>query len=501
MDREYSFNDAHTSNMRKKISDIPFGNFNFHLVCLTVLLMGSVSSCKKWDDDKLEADVRVKQSVWEQVQKEEQLSTFVGLAKGIGLDSILSGSRTVTLFAPTNDVFSGISSSFLANPDSVRYLLYNHVAFQSYMIPAGVPIRRIQMMNGKYQMLSFSSFDAAPLIDRNKYASNGVYHTVRGVSRALPNCWEFIEQSTQVPTLHSNFLKSLYVNVFDSANAVQIGIDPVTGRPIYQPGSDSMRVNLFLRNVYDVSQESQEYTVFMLADPTWSAELARFSPYYVTGSVDSTRRLAGYSIAQDFAIPGSFTANALPDTVVSKFGVKVPISKSAIVRSIKTSNGFIHILNASTVQFRDKFRSIRIEGELFTSTSADRRSSTFFRDRFNPTTGLDFKDVMFYNHGVALFNVRYVLREVPSTRYRVFWVAVNDFQTAAFSQRLAVGSLLNPTFPSVVVNPNVFTEVLLGEVTLTSHQNTLELFLQAANSTAATVNPLVCDYIRLEPLF
>jgi hypothetical protein len=485
--------------MRKISSDIPFGSFYLRLACLSLLWMGSLSACNKWEDEKVDADVRVQQSVWEQVQKDEQLSTFVGLAKGIGLDSILSGSRTVTLFAPTNDVLAGLSASFVSNPDSVRYLLHNHVAFQSYMIPAGVPVRRIQMLNGKFQVLNFSLFDTAPLIERNRYASNGVYHTVRGISRALPNCWEYIERTSETPTLQSDFLKSLYVNVFDSANAVQIGIDPVTGRPIYQPGTDSMRVNLFLRNVYDVRQESQEFTVFMLADPTWTSELARFAPFYVTGSTDSTRRLTGYSVVQDFAIPGAIPAASLPDTVISKFGVKVPISKSAIVRSIKTSNGFIHILNASTVQFRDKFRSIRIEGELFSSTSADRRSSTFFRDRFNPVTGQDFKDVMFYNHGIALFNARYTLREVPSTRYRVFWVAVNDFQTAAFSQRLAIGNISNPNLPYVVVNPNVFTEVLLGEITLTNYQNTLELLLTAANSTSAVVNPLVCDYIRLEP--
>jgi hypothetical protein len=104
-----------------------------------------------------------------------------------------------------------------------------------------------------------------------------------------------------------------------------------------------------------------------------------------------------------------------------------------------------------------------------------------------------------FNHGVANFYLNYRLRNMYSVKYKAYWVAVNDFQAAAFSQKLAINDPTTLLLPYTVVNANTFSEVYLGEFPLATYQTVLDLYLTAANSTTAAVNPLVCDYIRLVP--
>jgi hypothetical protein len=196
--------------------------------------------------------------------------------------------------------------------------------------------------------------------------------------------------------------------------------------------------------------------------------------------------------------------------------VKVPVEKASIVQTIKTSNGVIYVMNKVDVQPKHKILPILIEAENYsgtynTSGRIDRRGNTYFRDRYNPLTGKVFRDVNVYNHGVAFFNINYRVNDVFSNvKYRAYWVALNDFNgnpPATFSQKLAFGTYNANTFTLqnangyTTVPANIFNEVLLGETTLPVYQPVLNVYLTSANSTTAATNPIVCDYIRLEPQF
>jgi hypothetical protein len=90
---------------------------------------------------------------------------------------------------------------------------------------------------------------------------------------------------------------------------------------------------------------------------------------------------------------------------------------------------------------------------------------------------------------------------MPAMKYRAYWVAVNDFQTATFSQRLSIGVPTGTNLPYIVVPAANYNEQLLGEFTLSNYAQSMDFFLVAANSTSNAANPVVCDYIRLEPVF
>lgn len=458
------------------------------------------SGCKKSIDDQTAVtDPSLNKSLMELISAKADLTTFAGYLKQTGYDAVIASSRTYTVFAPGNAELATIDAAIKNDPVKLKLFIGNHIATQLYSTKDVTTTTRILMLSGKYNNMKGTAIGTATITTADTYASNGLLQVVSKMLPALENCWEFVNNNSQAPAKQKAFMLSLFRNVFDATNAVVIGVNPTTGAPIYQAGTDSVYTNLFWNKVYDLRDEKKQFTLFMMEDVAWDADQARFAPYYVTNTTDSNKLVTGWNVLRDFAVDTLYEPGTIPDTVTSRFGTRVPVERSAIVNTIRTSNGIVYIMSRINVQPASKLKTILIQGENYSGTSHDRRSSTYFRDRFNPVTGLDFRDVEVLNHGVALFNIRYQVEEVPSIKYKAYWVAVNDFQTVTYSQRLAPGIATATTFPYTVVALNNFNEVYLGEFTLAQYQPVYNMYLVAANSTTQAVNPLVLDYIKLVP--
>ena len=465
-------------------------------LCMTIL----VGSCKKWDKHNELNDPGLGKDLFVQVSENSNLSKFAELLIKSGYDKVIASSKTFTVFAPTNAALASLDAAIVNDSAKLSQFVGNHIATQSYFTSAASTQIRIAMLNGKYNNLLGKKFDDANITDPDHAAKNGVLHVIDQMVPALPNCWETLENNPAIPAKQKAYMLSLFQNVYDLTNAVQIGVDPITGAPIYQPGTDSVRTNIFWKSVHDLRNESKEYTFFVLTDATFDSEVNKFKIYYSTSTVDSTTKLTSFDVVKDLSFDTKYLPTTVPDTILSKFGVKVPVERPAIVQTIKTSNGIVYIMSKANVQPIHKLKSFYLEGENYRSQSVDRRSNTYFRDRYNPLTNQDFKDVLVNGHGVALFNLGYRVSAANSVKYRAYWVALNDFQTVTFQQKLSIGSPAAVDLPYTTVPLNSFSEVYLGEFTLAKYVSTLDLYLVAANSTTANVNPLVCDYIRLVPV-
>lgn len=468
------------------------------------------AGCKKWDDHNAVTDAALTKTLAQQISETANLSTFSGLLAKSGYDKVLASSKTFTVYAPTNAALQNLDPAVVNDTARLRAFVENHIATQSYFTTATDTVRRIPMLNGKYQNIQNKTIGDASIVQADTYVANGVLQTVDKALPVLSSAWETLSTSTEIPAAQKAYMLSLFRNVFDATHAVQIGVDPSTGAPVYQPGTDSIQTNLFWRNVYDLRNEKEEFTLFVLTDAAWNSELDKYRPYTQTqtGNADSTTEFASWAVVKDLAIRGMHKSTGTTDTLLSRYNVKVPLENASVVKTIKTSNGVIYVMDKVDVLPQHKIQPILIQAENYRTTSEDRRGNTFFRDRFNPLTGTTFRDVNVFNHGRALFNINYRVANVfGGVKYKAYWVALNDFQSAAFSQKLAFGTPTANTFTLqnangyTVVNPNEFSEVLLGETTLPTYQSVLDIFLTAANSTSAAVNPLVCDYIRLEPQF
>jgi hypothetical protein len=145
----------------------------------------------------------------------------------------------------------------------------------------------------------------------------------------------------------------------------------------------------------------------------------------------------------------------------------------------------------------DKIAPIYVQGERPTAFSRyDKGSTISYRFLINPLTGQTFRDIYVFNVGGS-FTVQYHVPYVYSTRYHVYWVAVNDLQTTTFNQRIAMDSSTT-TFPYTTVPIKNYGEVYLGDYT-TSSFGSHEIYLINTNSATSGVNTLDLDYIKLVP--
>lgn len=496
---------------------------NLNTLLLGLTLTGLFfAGCKKWEDHNAVTDPALTKTLSQQIKETANLSKFSELLTKSGYDKVIASSKTFTVYAPTDAALASLDASIVNDTAKLRAFIGNHIATQVYATSAVTAPKRVPMLNGKYQNLLNKTIEDATIVQADKFASNGVLQVIDKMLPVLNNTWEALQTNSVIPAAQKAYMLSLYRKVFDATNAVQVGVNPTTGEPIYQPGTDSITTNLFWRNVYDLRDESKQFTMFVLTDAAWNSEVNKYRPYTatITNNADSTTAFASWAVVKDLAIEGAYKATIATDTVFSKANVKVPVNKAAIVQTIKTSNGVIYVMDKVDVQPRDKIQPIVIQAENYsgtfvaTSTSndpIDRRSNTYFRDRYNPVTGKNFTDVNIYNHGKAQLNILYRVPNVFSNvKYKAYWVALNDFNgnpPATFSQKLAFGSPTDNTFTLqnangyTTVPAKVYDEVLVGETTLPAYQPVLNMYLTSANSTSAAANPLVADYIRLEPQF
>ncbi|HET7896048.1 MAG TPA: fasciclin domain-containing protein, partial [Flavisolibacter sp.] len=308
---------------------------------LVGLLLGGVllAGCKKWEDHNAITDEALSKTLAQQIKEDVNLSKFSELLIKTGYDKVIASSKTFTVYAPTNTALANLDAAIVNDTAKLRAFVGNHIATQRYVTTAlGTP-QRIPMLNGKYQNLLNKTIDNATIVEADQQASNGALQVIDKMLPVLSNGWEALQTNPSIPAAQKTYMLSLFRKIFDSAHAVQTGVNPTTGEPVYQPGTDSVQTNLFWQNVYDLRNESGQYTLFVLTDAAWNSELNKYSPFCatITNNADSTKAFASWTVVKDLAAEGTYNATATTDTVLSKFNVKVPVDKASVVQTIKTS--------------------------------------------------------------------------------------------------------------------------------------------------------------------
>ena len=485
-----------------KLNDVIVRN-RFTILLAAIFTVTAFATCtKKWEDHNQITDPAIKSNLMEAVQA-AKLNRFSELLIKSGFDKIITSSKNFTIWAPTDSALRALDPAIESDSTKLRAFVGNHISNQSYVGSGSTDNQRIKMLNGKFNTFSFSKFDDANILTANLIANNGIIHIVDKIVLPVDNIWEFVNKTTVAP-LMKNFLLSLNRLVFDPANATQTGVNPFTGLPIYDTLSGLVSRNSFLDTIAKVNDESKQFTLILLTDNAFTTEYNKLSPWFKTSTADSTTRLTGSWLVKDLVFEGVFTVAQLTDTMISKYGVKVPVNKSLITASYKTSNGIIHVLSKVDFNLTNKFPPLIIEGENPSSFAADRFNNTFYRIRSNPNTGVDFKDILITGYNFSNYWVRYQVNRMNTMRYNAYWVAVNDFQTTpTWNQRLGIDSTNSTTnLPAVTVTYQNYNEVFLGQFTINNYRS-MNLFVIGPNvaSTNATLNVISLDYIKLVPAF
>jgi hypothetical protein len=499
---------------------------NKYFIFLSLFIGLFISGCKdKWEDHYKIQDPILAEKLLMQIQKNPDLSKFAEYLKTTGYDKVLASSKSFTVWAPTNLALENLNQAIIDDTSRLKQVVANHISYQAYMTRNANPVLTIKTLNGKNILFTKTTFEEASITSADQFTGNGVLHIVDMVIIPKLNAWEFLNNSTT--SIQKTFLQSQNWIDRNLTLAEITGIDPKTGNPIYKEGTGYYSRNYFLDRVSNISNEDAKYTYVILTDAAFTAEKAKLNKYFaIINPLATPERnafvsdsITNWNITKDLVFPGDFTFDNLPDTLVSgnSDSIRIHLDKSAIVETHKVSNGVVFVMNRLDYKVSGKIKPVIIQGENYESSptgavpfyasyiNGNGTRSTITRR--NPYTNIDFREIYFYNSGTASYWIHY-LPNLNSATYKVYWVAVRDFNTTAtppavplmFSQRLAFGTTaLLPAFPYKQVDLLNYNEIYLGDYIVTKYGK-LDTFLVSATTTGNGTNSLVLDYIKMVPV-
>lgn len=468
------------------------------LIGLLALLLLQVSCSDPWDEHARDNEGLTNEPLLERLASDPESTEFMKLLHTSGVDKLLDGNNAYTLFVPDNNSLQAASAALPNDAEALSNLMKNHIAVSTHRLNTSKDTIRLTMLSGKTLDFVNSEIDGIAFSKSNLAGKDGMYHIITDVLTLRQSLWEYIQE--QQGSRQNAFIQSLNdYNLYDTA--------------VVEDPDDDYLNNEFLRDVGDVRDENQRFTYFVLENTDFHADVQQFLPYIqYRNHADSSLAITEFHIVKDLLFKQAYDKEHLPAMLLSASNVSFPVDKSAISRSIRLSNGWVHVLNRSTLPLVNKLVDVYVEGEEAWGFSEDVRSRTFHRVRKDPF-GEFFKDIMLYDHGVSSLEVLYRTPRMYSTTYDVYWRALNDVQANVFQQQLDIfefdthPSAEDPDievrrriylFPYTNVELNNYNEVYLGEISLSDYDHIVPI-LRGSATTAVGNNTMVLDYLRFVP--
>jgi uncharacterized surface protein with fasciclin (FAS1) repeats len=94
---------------------------------LAVIFAIMISGCKKWEDHTAINNQDLTKDLYTVIKNEPTLSRFAALVTQAGLDTLLSSSKTFTVWAPSNDALSTLDPAIANDASKLRSFLLNHI--------------------------------------------------------------------------------------------------------------------------------------------------------------------------------------------------------------------------------------------------------------------------------------------------------------------------------------------------------------------------------------
>ena len=216
-----------------------------------VILLG----CEKyWGDHYNSQTEMVDENVWDAIQNQPELSTFVQYMKAFEYDTLFQTNDSYTLFIPDNQAFE----SLLDTGEVTLSILDYHISQHFIQSGSVQGMRKVQTLAEKFAIFehtgSSSTFDGIPLAFESPLYLNGKYFIMHQVAEPRPNLYEFF-------AVHNPVLKA-YIDeqdsiVLDKERSRPLGFDSL-GNTIYDTVSEIY--NKFEAEFFPVSEEFRNKT-------------------------------------------------------------------------------------------------------------------------------------------------------------------------------------------------------------------------------------------------
>ena len=261
------------------------------LSILCSLLFGvAFSACSDLDDYNSapeEGVLSASQTLWENIQQHPQLTHFADLVRRTGFDEALNQTHYYTVWAPLDGTYDASAFQSLDSEALMRQFVQNHIASYAHSASGAMDAtkNRILMLNEKQYYFGGNSeytFAEVPLHDANLPNSNGLLHTLDGLSVFYPNLYEFITDSALNASLGIDSLRRFYqsseTTYLDTERSVVGSI--VNGMQTY---ADSVMVTE--NSLWDsmnamINSEDSTYSFLLPTNNAWNKAYERISSYY-----------------------------------------------------------------------------------------------------------------------------------------------------------------------------------------------------------------------------
>lgn len=488
---------------------IKFHSF-YKKIALAALMVFAFSCSDPWNERNTGNDANIDKSLVEAISSSSEFSEFSKVLAATGYDKVLASSKNFTVFVPSNAAMSQVPVSIINDPVALKQFVGNHIALTSYSSVREIDEIQIEMQSKKFLVFKGkTTIDDATIIKADMLASNGIYHVIDKPLTPKLNIWQFVASQAATSMMSADLLALKDFSIYKEDIEKKI-LSETAGAGYL---SDSL-TNSFLTNVYNLNNEKNSYTLFLMENDGYTQESDKMKAYTIKSTTDSTATYAKYFTVRDMVMNKKYEPSQLPSTLTSRFGVEYSIDKSQIVgEPIRLSNGIVYIMKKVDVPMAKRLVPIVIQGESFDLRYNMTNSiAAITRNFFLPSTE-NINDVFVLNPGSALPRLLYQnrLKDLYSTKYQVYWRAINN-KTTVFSQTISIGgtyvvtgttfSVVNPlkTLAYTAVPINDFNEVLVGDFTPLQSGNILNLTLLGANSATNGVNSLTIDYLKIVPV-
>lgn len=473
-------------------------------ILLFLLVVLVVFSCRKdeWDKRNLVSDPAGTESLMDKIKANPDLSIFAGYLEQTGYDQALSSSRTFTVWAPVNEAFDEIDPAYLQDTTNLKLLVGNCIGNQAYYAKEARDSAggmRIRTLNGKRVLFTGDQLNGNPVNTEDITAKNGVLFIMSKAFKPQLNAFEYL-RANYAASKQWNFMKTL----FYSPNVDSLLKDSLVNANAIIPS-----LNTYIRRT-NINSEDSLLTYIILTDKAYEADKQRLRPYFIDSTAEVSDSLNQYNVIKDLTVNGVIDPQHIPGTVYStRDSLAIHLGESQIVKSERVSNGIVYVVDDLNYDLATKIRPIKIEAESFFDR-LDPTKGVSIRKRRDPATDSIFYDILLENYGIASFWLRYPTT-LHSVNYKVYWRAVNDFQTGTFPMMLAMNHhidtafadpkniLFDYTLPYTTVETLDYREVYIGDFNSTRH-GLEDIFLIGNAVTTNGQNTIVCDYIKLVPV-
>lgn len=241
-------------------------------------------------------------TIWQALEKNDQLSNFRRVAETCGYDKILKSTQAFSVFAPTNAKFTSTQADSvisiynnevaagtrLSENRAIKEFLQNHIARYTHSV-ASTTRDSIVMMNGKYMVLTNSTFGNMPIDSKNQLYENGVLFTLDEPVKFYNNVFEYLDPEKQkksslgMDSVASFLYSSHYYRYYlDEAKSIQGEMDPNTGRMIYLDSVMIKENELFYgQGVGQLHNEDSTYWMVAPDNATWDKLVKEYEKYFV----------------------------------------------------------------------------------------------------------------------------------------------------------------------------------------------------------------------------